>query len=94
MILTIRKPDLIGNTRWQFSHGNTNVSASIEDDRWLERFHEGRIPLRSGDALRCRVRFTYIFDEKGKMTEQRNTILKVMKVIRGPGHQTSFLDDE
>ena len=93
VILTIRKADLIGEARWQFSHGTANVYATIEDKRWLTRFHDGRIALHSGDALRCRVRFTYIFDEAGKMIEQRTDIIKVLGVLRGPGHQATMFSD-
>lgn len=93
VILTIRKPDLLGEARWQFAHGTANVYASIEDHKWLGRFHDGKVPLHSGDALRCKVRFTYIFDADGKMIEQKTDIIKVMRVIRGPGHQTALFAD-
>lgn len=94
VILTIRKPDLLGEARWQFAHGKANVYASIEDHKWLKRFHDGRVPLHSGDALRCKVRFTYIFDADGKMIEQKTDVVKVMRVIRGPGHQTHLFTDD
>jgi len=93
VILTIRKPDLIGATKWQFAHGSAIVYASIQDEKWLARFHAGKIALHSGDALRCKVRFTYVFDDKGKIIEQTTDILKVLKIIRGPGSQTDMFDD-
>lgn len=94
LILTIRKPDLISDSRWQFAHGTAIVYALIEDEKWLKRFHDGKIALHSGDALRCKVRFTYVFDGKGTLIEQRTDILKVLSVIRGPGHQTSMFADQ
>jgi hypothetical protein len=94
VILTIRKPDLLGASRWQFAHGNAVVYASIKDEKWLRRLHDGKIALHSGDALRSKVRFTYVFDDKGKIIEQKTEILKVTRVIRGPGHQTSLFDFE
>jgi hypothetical protein len=93
IILTIRKPDLLGAARWQFSHGTALTYASIEDERWLQRFHSGKIALHSGDALRCKVKFTYIFDDTGKMIEQQTDITKVLGIMRGPGHQTAMFDD-
>ena len=94
VILTIRKPDLLGTARWQFAHGTATVYASIEDGKWLDRFHSGKIALHSGDALRCKVRFTYIFDDTGKMIEQKTDIVKVMSLIRGPGHQGSMFEPD
>jgi hypothetical protein len=32
MILTIRKPDMIGNTQRQFEHGKQNISVPIYDN--------------------------------------------------------------
>jgi hypothetical protein len=94
VILTIKKADMLGDTMWQFTHGNANVFAPIKDFKWLQRFHDGKIPLHSGDALRCRVKFTYVFDEKNRMIDQKTEILKVLSVIKGPGHQTSMFDEQ
>jgi hypothetical protein len=93
VILTIRKPDLLGEAKWQFTHGAALVAAAVKDEKWLARFHAGKIPIHSGDALRCKVQWTYVFDKEGSIIETRTDIIKVLKVLRGPGHQTSFLDD-
>ena len=93
LILTIRKPDLLGNAKWQFTHGSAVVHAPIKDEKWIRRFHAGRVALYAGDALRCRVRFTYVFDDKGVIIEQKTEILKVIRVILGPGHQTSLFEE-
>jgi hypothetical protein len=93
VILTIRKPDLLGNAKWQFAHGTATVYASIKDERWLDRFHGRKIALHSGDALRCKVLFTYVFDSSGKMIEQKTDVIKVQRVIRGPGPQDDLFDE-
>lgn len=85
LILTIRKADLLGQAMWQFSHGKTNVYAPIKDEGWLKDFHERRIALYSGDALRCKVQFTFVYDDKGGLIEQRIEIIKVLDVIKGSG---------
>jgi hypothetical protein len=43
----------------------------------------------SGDALRCKVKFIYIFDDKGTIIEQRTEIFKVLKFLRAQdiGHR-------
>lgn len=92
VILTIRKPDFIKDTMWQFSLGKNNISAPIQDEAWLIAFHDRKIPLLPGDALRCAVKTIYVYDEKGVMIEQRMEILKVLAVLKASGTQTSFLD--
>jgi hypothetical protein len=93
VILTIRRPDLLGEGKWQFAHGTSVVYAAIKDENWVARLHAGKVALHSGDALRCKVKFTYVFDDKGRMIEQKTEIVKVLKLLMGPGHQTSLFDD-
>jgi hypothetical protein len=86
IILTIRKPDMVGNSKWQFSRGKFPVFAKITDEDWLSKFHDRKVKgLHSGDAMRCRVRFTYIFDDKGTMIEEQIEITKVIEIIEGSG---------
>ena len=86
IILTIRKPDMVGNSKWLFSRGKFPVSAKITDEEWLVKFHERKVKgLHSGDAMRCKVRFTYVFDDKGNMIDEHIEIAKVIKIIEGSG---------
>jgi len=86
IILTIRKPDMVGNSKWQFARGKFPVFAKITDEDWLSKFHDRKVKgLHSGDAMRCRVRFIYIFDDKGTMIEEQIEITKVIEIIEGSG---------
>jgi hypothetical protein len=85
IILTIRKPDMLGSSMWQFGHGDHRISARILDESWFNDFHSGKIALRSGDALRCKVKFIYIFDAKGALVDQKTDILKVLELLGGGG---------
>ena len=91
IILTIRKPDFIKDTMWQFSHGKNTVSAPILDEKWLEQFHNRQIPLAPGDALRCLAVFTYYYDEKGSLLDQKIELERVLEVLRGEPPQPSLI---
>jgi hypothetical protein len=86
IILTIRKPDMVGNSKWLFSRGKFPVSAKITDEEWLARFHDRKVKgLHSGDAMRCKVRFTYVFDDKGNLIDEHIEITKVLEIIEASG---------
>lgn len=86
IILTIRKPDMVGQSKWQFTRGKFPVFAKIADEDWLARFHGRKVDgLHSGDAMRCKVRFAYIFDEKGTMIDEQIEITKVIEIIESSG---------
>ena len=91
MILTVRKPDMIGNTMWQFRHGKVNVPAPIKDEGWLDNYHGRHIDIRPGDALRCWVRFNYTYDAAGRLKSQTIDIEKVYEIIPGAGGQVDIL---
>jgi hypothetical protein len=90
VIFGIRRPDLLGEAMWQFSHGKVNISASISDERWLQKFHDRQIALYSGDSMRCRVTFTYVYDEDGGLLEQKTDVIEVLEIIRSGGSQGGF----
>lgn len=96
MILTVRKPDMIGASQWQFRHGKQNLNAPVHDEEWVVRYHDRLVDIRPGDALRCWVRFVYEYDPKGALVGQRLEIEKVFEVIPGPGGggQGSFINDD
>ena len=83
VILTIRKAALLGDAMWQFGHWKTTISAKILDEKWLEDFHNRKIPLFSGDALKCEVKWIYGYDKSGTLIETKLEISKVIQVIGG-----------
>ncbi|WP_156464268.1 hypothetical protein [Afipia sp. Root123D2] len=90
VILGIRKPDLLGESMWQFSHGRATISAKVTDDTWLKKFHTRQVPLYSGDSLRCKVIFTYVYDERGELLEQKTEIIEVLEVLPANAQQSGF----
>jgi hypothetical protein len=73
--------------------GKFPVFAKISDDDWLHKFHDRKVKgLHSGDAMRYKVRFTYIFDDKGTMVEERIEITKVVEIIEGSGGEQLPID--
>lgn len=90
MILTIRRPDMIGEAMWQFKHGPVNLSAPILDIEWIARYHNREIDIRPGDALRCYVKFTYLYSPDGALESQRTEIEKIYEVLQGPRKGVGF----
>ena len=90
VILGIRKPDLLGGSMWQFSHGKATMFASIKDQAWLEKLHRRQLAMYSGDSMRCRVAFIYVYGEDGDLLEQKTEILEVLEIIAAHGPQSGF----
>lgn len=84
MILTVRKPDFLGTSQWDFRHGKNKLSAPITDTRWLEDFLNRAVPVLPGDALRCEVTFDHEYDTAGELLSTHIEISKVFEVINAP----------
>lgn len=57
-VLTVRKPDLLGNSKWQFKFLGKTINADIEDENFLKKVKEKEIsfPLVSKLHAKMRVR--------------------------------------
>ncbi|WP_419253539.1 hypothetical protein ACN2C6_18285 [Caulobacter sp. ErkDOM-YI] len=81
MILAVKKPDYLGDSKWELRHGKRTVSARIEDVEWLKRFQARQEDVRPGDALKCDVRIEHLYGHDNELLTERYTILKVYEVL-------------
>ena len=94
LILMVRKPDFLGETKWEFRFNRRNLSVSIVDKDWLSKFQSGDIDIRPGDALRVRMREKVSYDRNGEVVDEEREIVDVVSVIRKKDQppQTSLLE--
>ena len=96
MVLIIRKPDFLAKSQWQFRHGKSTLSATMDVPDWMREFHQGKHVIKPGDALKVRARFDYRYDVNGDLCDQKTTIIKVYAVIQAaaPPRELFEGDDE
>lgn len=80
MELVVKKPDYLGDSRWELQAQGRAISAKIVDTDWLARFRKRQIDLRPGDALRCRVRIDTYKDDAGKEMAGKFTVEEVRSI--------------
>ena len=81
MILAVKRPDYLGESKWDFRHGRKAISATIEDKDWLRRFQARRVDVRPGDALRADVRIEHLYGHDNELLAERYTIVTVGGVL-------------
>ena len=82
MTLLIRKPDLIGKTKWEFKHGKQTVNAPISDADWMARFHRGEErSIVPGAEMRARVHMTYQRDGSGAIASVEYEVVEVLGIV-------------
>ena len=87
--LLLKKPDLLGDSAWQFVY-NKNISAKIEDKDFLDKVHTRQIKeLYAGVKIPCLLQIEYELDEKLNpiANSDKYTIIKVMGDIIEPSDE-------
>lgn len=93
MILAVKKPDYLGDSKWELRHGKRNISAKIEDEAWLKQFQGRQIDVRPGDALRCDVRIEHLYGHDNELLTERYTVVTVSEVLADKYKQDGLFDD-
>ena len=78
MILKIKKPDYLGDSKWQFKHGKKTMEMKILDDAWLNRFRMKQVTIAPGDSLRAIVKSEVKYDFSNDVISEKHEILKML----------------
>jgi hypothetical protein len=93
MILAVKKPDYLGDSKWELRHGKRAISAKIEDTIWLKKFQRRQVDVRPGDALRCEVRIEHLYGHDNELLTERYTIVRVNEVLVDSYKQASLFEN-
>ena len=93
-ILKIKKADYLGESMWDFKHGQITIQASIIDKGWLTDFQSGKIKILPGDSLRAVLGEYYRFDQNNNLIGLSYRIERIYEIIHGPAQSAMFNDEE
>lgn len=82
--LIIRKPDLIGKSKWGFIFDG-NIDANIEDEEWLEKVRSENIKFGQGMQVPVQLKIEARIDRQGNVLPNPTyTVLKVTgEIVEG-----------
>ncbi len=81
MILKVKKPDYLGESRWDFKHENRIITARITDYNWLKSFQERKIDVRPQDSIRAKVRISTKYGYDFEVVGINYEIVEVLEII-------------
>ena len=78
-ILPIKKPDMLGRSAWDFRYNNKYINATIQDEDWLERVHNGDIVIKAVVFIDATLEIYEDVNEEGTTIDgsERYTVLLV-----------------
>jgi hypothetical protein len=89
-ILKIKKADYLGESMWDFKHGQLTIQASIFDKGWLTDFQSGKITILPGDSLRAIVSEYYRFDQNNNLVGIRYRVDRIIEIIHASDQPDMF----
>jgi len=94
MILKIKKPDYLGDSKWEFRHRKEAINAKISDNEWIAKFRNREITLKPGDSIRATVNIEVKYDYDREVAAINYNITKVIDVIYSkPNNQKSLFNE-
>jgi len=82
MIMKVKKPDYLGESKWEFIFDNHIIHVKIVDTAWLEDFQKRKLDVRPGDSIKARVlvrtKYDYDFDVIGTYYDA----LEIIEILR------------
>lgn len=93
MILAVKKPDYLGDSKWELRHGRKNIQAKIEDAIWLKKFQSRIIDVRPGDALKCVVKIESSYGHDNELFSEKYTVSEVTEVLTNKYDQDVLFKD-
>jgi hypothetical protein len=91
MRLLVKKPDMIGKSKWDFIDRGHVINAKMSDSIWVERYQNKAFALSPGDAIDAKVRLTPKQDTSA--SEYSYEIVEVRGVVRSTVVQQPLLFD-
>jgi hypothetical protein len=83
--LLLKKPDLLGKSKWQFQYGGKTISTVIEDKVFLQKVKSGEIKaLYAHVKVPVRMKIEVVMNDKLEIVNKKHTILEVVGDIIEP----------
>jgi len=81
LFLLIRRPDFLGDTKWEFKHDKQTIYAKIADGTWLSSFKSGNVDLHPGDSIEVDLLEIAKYDKNGQVINKTSEVVKVHDII-------------
>lgn len=94
MNLIVKKPDYLGDSKWDLRHGRKPISARIEDAEWLVGFQARKVDVRPGDALKCLVTVEHHYGYDNELVSEAFVVTKVEGVLENQMDQGTLFSDD
>lgn len=82
MILKVKKPDYLGDSKWEFKHENKSLPVKILADNWLKAFQHRKFDIRPGDSIKAKIEIEYRYGYDNELINTHYYLIEVLDIIQ------------
>jgi len=79
--LKVKRPDYLGDSKWDFKFDKKTINVKILDEEWLVKFKKGIIVIPAGSSLSAEVRIIHKYDKASQLISETYEIIRVIKIV-------------
>lgn len=80
-ILKVKTSDYLGDSKWEFKHGNKIEPYTMLDKPWVEKYHNRGVIVQPQDSIKATVRIERKYDYDNELIAEHFSVIKVIDVI-------------
>lgn len=81
MILKVKKPDYLGDSKWEFKHDSHTIQAKIQHPEWIRQFQSREIDIRPGDSIKARISTEVKYGFENEVINTNYNLIEVLDVL-------------
>lgn len=81
MILKVKKPDYLGDSKWEFKHDSHSIQVKIQDIDWIKQFQNREIDIRPGDSIKARIQTEVKYGFENEVINTNYNLIEVLEVL-------------
>lgn len=80
IIVGVKKADFVGESKWELIYNNKSIKASIKDEKFIEKLHNGHIPITAKTYMEIELLTETYLNEIGEQTKTLHYINEVIDI--------------
>jgi hypothetical protein len=81
MILKVKKPDYLGDSKWDFKYDSHSIQVKILDSDWIKSFQNREVDIRPGDSIRASVKTEVKYGFDNEVVATNYYLISVVDVL-------------
>lgn len=81
MIMKVKKPDYLGDSKWDFKYDSHSIQVKILDFDWIKSFQNREVDIRPGDSIKAEISTEVKYGFDNDVVSINYYLIRVIEVL-------------